>query len=161
MRSAACPSRVWGSTMAPSHRPICAGSEAKASKVTLPTNRVARSVRTGATWMPASTSRRQISTALYAAMPAPTPSTTKGASVRASLTRLLLWRQTAPLCGCERHRCLAPGPAFDGLVDSLVRDGELPFRLFTDQQSQGGRFGQCHLFGIGSGVGRLSGRHFL
>ena len=42
----------------------CTGSEARAEKVTAPTKRVASSVSTGVTWTPASTSRRQTSTAL-------------------------------------------------------------------------------------------------
>ena len=63
-RSARWPSRVWGMADASSHRLICAGSEPRASKVARPTNRVARSVSTGATCTPASTSRRQTSTAL-------------------------------------------------------------------------------------------------
>ncbi len=42
----------------------CTGSDASAENVTSPTNRVASSVRTGATCTPASTSRRHTSTAL-------------------------------------------------------------------------------------------------
>jgi hypothetical protein len=63
-RSADCPSRVWGMGSGPSKREVRAGSEARAEKVSGPTKRVASSVRTGATWAPASTSRRQTSTAL-------------------------------------------------------------------------------------------------
>ena len=61
-RSADWPSRVCG--MVPSHRLVWTGSEARAEKVTAPTKRVASSVSTGTTCAPASTSRRQTSTAL-------------------------------------------------------------------------------------------------
>src|SRR5579883_1933874 len=56
-----------------SHRLRWAGSEASAEKVTSPTNLVAAGVSTGTTCTPASTSLRHTSTALYAAMPPPTP----------------------------------------------------------------------------------------
>ena len=46
------------------HNESCAGSEANAEKVTAPTKRVASWVRTGVTCTPASTRRRQTSTAL-------------------------------------------------------------------------------------------------
>ena len=52
----------WGRRS--SHSEVCTGSEASAEKVVSPTKRVAPSVRTGATWAPASTRRRQTSTAL-------------------------------------------------------------------------------------------------
>jgi hypothetical protein len=64
MRSADWPSRVCGMAETSSHTVVWVGSEPRASKVARPTNRVARSVSTGATCTPASTSRRQISTAL-------------------------------------------------------------------------------------------------
>ena len=60
----ALPSLVWGMGEASSHSVRCTGSEARAEKVTSPTKRVASSVSTGATWTPASTRRRQTSTAL-------------------------------------------------------------------------------------------------
>src|SRR5262245_7212809 len=56
---------------------VRAVSEASAENVSAPTKRNASAVRTGATYPPASTSRRQTSTALYAAMPPLTPSTTR------------------------------------------------------------------------------------
>ena len=64
MRSADWPSRVCGMGSGPSHSEVRAGSLARAEKVSGPMNRVASSVRTGATWAPASKSRRQTSTAL-------------------------------------------------------------------------------------------------
>ncbi len=63
-RSAACPSRVCGMGDDSSHSDLWAGSDASAENVTAPTKRVASSVSTGVTWMPASTRRRQTSTAL-------------------------------------------------------------------------------------------------
>ena len=63
-RSARWPRRVCGMGEASSHTDVWVGSDPRASKVARPTKRVARSVSTGATCTPASTSRRQISTAL-------------------------------------------------------------------------------------------------
>ena len=63
-RSAVWPSVVCGIGDDSSHSDRCTGSEASAENVTAPTNFVASSVSTGVTWMPASTSRRQTSTAL-------------------------------------------------------------------------------------------------
>ena len=65
---------VWG-IGEPRPTETLRGSEASAENVTAPTKRVASSVSTGSTWTPASTSRRQTSTALYAAMPPETPRT--------------------------------------------------------------------------------------
>src|SRR4029077_15431086 len=69
----------------PSNSDVCAGSDASAENVSGPMNRCASSVRTGATWTPASTRRRHTSTALYAAIPPQTPSTTRGIGRRGSL----------------------------------------------------------------------------
>src|ERR1022692_446280 len=66
---------------ASSKRLLWAGSEPSAENVVLPTKRSASGVSTGATCTPASTSRRQTSTALYAPMPPETPRTTRGAGV--------------------------------------------------------------------------------
>ncbi len=85
-RSARCPSRVCGigsgaPPPSPPPRPsdpksdVRAGSDASAENVSAPTKRWASSVRTGETNAPASTSRRQTSTALYAAIPPETPRT--------------------------------------------------------------------------------------
>src|ERR1039458_6447337 len=68
---------------ASSKRLLWAGSEPSAENVVLPTKRSASGVSTGATCTPASTSRRQTSTALYAPMPPETPRTTRGAGVPA------------------------------------------------------------------------------
>ncbi len=64
MRSAPWPSRVCGMGSGPSNKDVRAGSDASAENVSAPMNRCASSVRIGATWMPASTSRRHTSTAL-------------------------------------------------------------------------------------------------
>ena len=58
-----------------SHSEVCTGSEASAEKVVVPTKCNAPSVRTGETWAPPSTKRRQTSIALYAAIPPVTPRT--------------------------------------------------------------------------------------
>ena len=61
--------------MSSSHRLVCTGSLASADRVVMPRKCSAPLVITGTTWAPASTSRRQTSTALYAAMPPVTPRT--------------------------------------------------------------------------------------
>src|ERR1039457_448675 len=81
---------------ASSKRLLWAGSEPNAENVVLPTKRSASGVSTGATCTPASTSRRQTSTALYAAMPPGPPRATRGS-----------W---APAVGIRRR--LAGGRAF-------------------------------------------------
>src|SRR5688500_16144806 len=63
--------------LGPSNNEVCAGSLASAEKGRAPTNRVASFVRTGETKAPASTIRLHTSTALYAAIPPETPSTTR------------------------------------------------------------------------------------
>ena len=64
MTSADRPRRVCGIGSASDHSESCTGSDASAENVTAPTKRVASAVSTGATWAPASTSRRHTSTAL-------------------------------------------------------------------------------------------------
>ena len=63
-RSADWPSRVCGIGSASSNSDVRTGSEASAENVVAPTKRSAPSVRTGTTWAPASTRRRQTSIAL-------------------------------------------------------------------------------------------------
>src|SRR5437764_10791836 len=91
MTSAVWPSWVCGIGSGPSNSDVRAGSEARAEKVRGATKRTAPSVRTGITWAPASTRRRQTSTALYTAMPPLTPRTTRRPS-RSPTVRLLLDR---------------------------------------------------------------------
>ena len=55
IRSALCPSRVWGMGSGLSHRRVRVRSEARAEKVSSPTKRVAARVSTGLTRAPAST----------------------------------------------------------------------------------------------------------
>ena len=74
-RSAACPRRVCGIGVGPSHSSVCTGSLASALSVVRPRKCSAPRVITGTTWAPASISRRHTSTALYAAIPPVTPST--------------------------------------------------------------------------------------
>src|SRR5690606_6436018 len=74
-RSADCPSRVCGIGSGSSNSDVRARSDASAENVVSPTKRRAPRVSTGTTWAPPSTSRRQTSTALYAAIPPATPRT--------------------------------------------------------------------------------------
>ena len=64
IRSALRPSRVCGIGSGPSKSEVRAGSDARAENVSAPMKRCASSVSTGTTCAPASTSRRQTSTAL-------------------------------------------------------------------------------------------------
>ena len=88
-RSALWPSRVCGIGSGPSNSDVRAGSDASAENVSAPTKRCASSVSTGATCTPASTSRRQTSTALYAAIPPQTPRTTAAAQLGARLAGIV------------------------------------------------------------------------
>ena len=63
-RSACWPSRVCGIGIGPSHSAVCTGSLASALSVVRPMKCSAPLVITGATCAPASTRRRQTSTAL-------------------------------------------------------------------------------------------------
>ena len=76
IRSADWPSLVCGIGVSGSSQSrVRTGSLASADSVVVPRNRSAPAVITGMTWAPASTKRRLISTALYAAIPPVTPRT--------------------------------------------------------------------------------------
>src|SRR5688500_10483598 len=74
---------------APSNSDVRAGSDASAEKVTAPTNRSESWVSAGATCAPASTSRRQTSTALYAAIPPVTQRTPRRPRSATSMSSLV------------------------------------------------------------------------
>ena len=75
--SALWPSAVCGiDASEESHSDVTAGADARAENVVSPTIRRAPPVSTGVTCAPSATSRRHTSTALYAAIPPVTPSTT-------------------------------------------------------------------------------------
>ena len=75
IRSALWPRRVCGIGLSSSHSEVCTGSLARAENVVRPTKCSAPAVITGTTCAPASTSRRQTSMALYAAIPPVIPRT--------------------------------------------------------------------------------------
>src|SRR5581483_11785956 len=76
-RSADWPSRTWGTSATPVQASVVTGCPDSAAQVTSPTKRRASGVGTTRTSCPDSVSSRSSSHALYAAMPAPTPRTTR------------------------------------------------------------------------------------